>query len=94
MKLQWILVVTYGVELEPRKSAYGIFKSYKDAESFAHQFFDGGQYMVDFLPLNTELPDSATADDIDRVDEKVVNIHKNQTIEIAFEPDIQLDPSD
>jgi len=94
MKLQWILVISYGRELIASKSAYGIFNSYEDAENFAMQFFSEGQYSADIIPLNTEMPESATEDDIDRIDEKVVSINKNTTIEIEFEPSIDMDPSD
>jgi len=94
MKLQWILVITYGVEFTTMRSAYGIFKSYEDADNFAHQFFDQGNYIAEIIPLNVEMPESATEGDIDRVDKKVVSINRNQTVEISFEPDIQLDPSD
>ena len=91
MKLQWVLFVTYGVQHIPHKSAYGIFNSYEDAESFAYQYFDQGQYIVEIIPLNTEMPESATLDDIDFDDtEKVVSIKKNQEININVSPDIEI----
>jgi hypothetical protein len=91
MKLQWVLFVTYGVQHIPHKSAYGIFNSYEDAESFAYQYFDQGQYIVEIIPLNTEMPESATLDDIDFDDtEKVVSIKKNQEININFSSDIEI----
>ena len=91
MNLKWVLFVTYGVQHIAHKSAYGIFKSYEDAELFAMQCFDEGQFIAEIIPLNTELPDSISPEDLDSNDtEKVVSIKKNQKIEIDFYPEIDM----
>jgi len=51
---QWIAVIKYGDPNthEPLKTSMGVFESKEQAEGWAHNIYEGTNFIVDVLPLN------------------------------------------
>tara|TARA_R110001592_G_scaffold212779_1_gene465295 strand:- start:482 stop:673 length:192 start_codon:yes stop_codon:yes gene_type:complete len=51
---QWIAVIQYGDPNThvPLKTSMGVFESKEQAEDWAHNIYEGTNFIVDVLPLN------------------------------------------
>jgi|TARA_R100001530_G_C4250279_1_gene137676 hypothetical protein len=51
---QWIAVIKYGDPNthESLKTSMGVFESKEQAEDWAHNIYEGTNFIVDVLPLN------------------------------------------
>ena len=52
---QWIAVIKYGDPNthRPLQTSMGVFESHEDAESWVSEVYDGTNFIVDIIPLNS-----------------------------------------